>query len=123
MSNLEILIPLGAFVVFAYVITQYLQHRQRMRMIDRGITKLEFTQAAARTDNSIKYGLVTIALGLAILLAQLFEDVFRTRLGGEIGLALVPIFVGVALIVYALMDRRASKEKGSEAVEMKSSAE
>lgn len=106
---------LGMAVVFSaisYVITQFFQHRQRMKMIDRGITKLEFSQTRGRSLNSIKYGMVAIALGLAILIAQILEDL--GELGGfETGLALVPLFIGVALIVSAVIERKQDARNGS----------
>lgn len=114
---------LGMAVVFSaisYVITQFFQHRQRMKMIERGITKLEFSQTRGRSLNSIKYGMVAIALGLAILIAQILEDL--GELGGfETGLALVPLLIGVALIVSAVIERKQDARQGSttDALEMK----
>lgn len=113
MANLEILIPISFFVVVAFIVVQVLQHRQRMLMIEKGVTRLEFTEIRNRSLNSIKYGLVTIALGLAIFMAQVFDEFIRSPFGGEIGLALVPMFVGVALIVSAIIEKRAEKEQGA----------
>jgi len=121
MNGPEILIPLTFFGATAFVVVKILEHRQRMRMIDKGITKVEFSETRNRSLNSIKYGLVTIALGLAIFLAQIFEEFVRGPFGGEIGLAFVPIFIGVALIISALMEKRAEKEQAQRTLEMQSS--
>ena len=120
----EIIIVPFIFGVFAYIIVQFLNHRQRMRMIDKGITKIEFSQGKPRTDNPLKYGIIAIALGLAIFIAQLFQDVFRFSVRGEIGLALVPLFVGIALVIFAFIDRKSEKEgDGSDFLEMKRDSE
>lgn len=114
---------LGMMVVFgaiSYVITQFFYHRQRMKMIERGITKLEFSQSQGRSQNSIKYGLVAIALGAAIFIAQILEDV-GTFGGFETGLALVPLFIGVALIISAVIERKQEARNGgaTDVLEMK----
>jgi hypothetical protein len=111
--NMEIFIPITFFLLTAYVIVKILDHRQRMRMIEKGISKLEFSEPPRdRSVTSIKYGLVTIALGLAIFMAQMFEKFVGTPFDAEIGLALVPIFVGVALILSAILEKRAEKQHG-----------
>jgi undecaprenyl pyrophosphate phosphatase UppP len=120
MQGAEVLIPLTFFGASAFVIVKILEHRQRMRMIDKGVTKVEFSDKRNRSLTSIKYGLVTIALGLAIFMAQMFEEFVRAPFGGEIGLAFVPIFVGVALIISAILEKRAEKEQEHESLEMHS---
>ncbi|MGH7496164.1 MAG: DUF6249 domain-containing protein [bacterium] len=120
MSGPEVLIPLSLFGATTFVIVKVLEHRQRMRMIDKGITKLEFSDTRNRSLTSIKYGLVTIALGIAIFMAQIFEEFVRSPFGGEIGLAFVPIFVGVALIISAILEKRAEKDHTHESLEMSS---
>jgi hypothetical protein len=106
------IIPLFAIVFFfssvAYVIHQVLQHRQRMKMIDKGVTQLELPKAQARSDQSLKYGLVAIALGLAIFQAQIFEA-NNVLTGGEMVLGLVPLYVGIALLIAAWLERRREK--------------
>ncbi len=120
MSHVEILIPISFFAAVAFIVVQILQHRQRMSMIDKGVSKLEFSSTGNRSLNSIKYGLVAIALGLAIFMAQVFEEFVRSPFGAEIALALVPIFVGMALIVSAILEKREEKERMPESLEMKS---
>ena len=121
MNGPEVLIPLSFFGATTFVIVKVLEHRQRMRMIDKGITKVEFTDTRRnRSLTSIKYGLVTIALGIAIFMAQVFEEFVRAPFGGEIGLAFVPMFVGVALIISAILEKRAEKDHAQESLEMSS---
>lgn len=116
------IIPLIAIIFFfssvAYVIHQILQHRQRMKMIDKGVTQLELPKALPRTDQSVKYGLILIALGLAVYVAQVFER-FDILIGGEIALAFIPIFVGVALLISARFEKRQETSAPQQTNQMK----
>jgi hypothetical protein len=120
MPGPEVLIPLAFFGATTFVIVKILEDRQRMRMIDKGVTKLEFSDTRNRSLTSMKYGLVTIALGLAIFMAQAFKEFVRSPFGGEIGLGFVPFFVGVALIDSAILKKRAEKSRTPESLEMQS---
>ncbi len=108
------IIPLFAIVFFfssvAFIIHQVLQHRQRMKMIDKGVTQLDLPKAQASSEQSLKYGLVAIALGLAIFQAQIFEA-NNVLTGGEMVLGLVPLYVGIALLIAAWLERRREKNK------------
>ncbi len=109
----EDLIPLVAmpamFITIAFIVYQTLQHRLRMKMIEKGVTNLDLSKMKPLTDNSLKYGMVCIALGFALFMGLMFEK-FVHDLGGEITVALVPIFIGVALIASAVIDRNRAKK-------------
>jgi FtsH-binding integral membrane protein len=109
---------LAAFALVAFIVYQILTHRQRMKMIEKGISRLEISQVRAQADTSIKYGLIFIALGLGIWLAQIFEA-YNILIGGEMALAFVPIFVGVALIISAIIERRREKQASKQIDQMK----
>ncbi len=116
----EVFIAMVIFGAISYVITQFFNHRQRMKMIETGITKLEFSQVRSRNASSIKYGMVAIALGSAIFISQIADEAGAFR-GRDLGFALVPIFVGVALIISAIIERKFEKSNGgsTDALEMK----
>jgi hypothetical protein len=101
---------LGFFATIAFIVYQVQQHRLRAKMIEKGVTQLELPKAQARSDQSLKYGLVAIALGLAIFQAQIFEA-NNVLTGGEMVLGLVPLYVGIALLVSAWLERRREKNK------------
>jgi hypothetical protein len=103
-------VGLGFFATIAFIVYQVQQHRLRAKMIEKGVTQLELPKAPVRSDQSLKYGLVAIALGLAIFQAQIFEanDVFT---GNEMVLGLVPLYVGIALLIAAWLERRREKNK------------
>ncbi|MCK6560396.1 hypothetical protein L6R21_14470 [bacterium] len=106
------LIPLGAFAMVAYVFVQYLHHRQRMKLIEKGMATTELPPITSSVSNSMRFGLIAIALGLAIFISQVFEEMFRSW-GNEDTFAMGSIFVGAALIIHTLMSRKAGAS-GSE---------
>lgn len=99
---------LGFFMMIAFVLYQIMQHRLRMKMIEKGVTNLDLTKIKAPSDNSLKYGMVCIALGLAIFMGLAFERTVPD-LGGEFTLAFVPLFIGVALLISAFVERNREK--------------
>jgi hypothetical protein len=103
-------VALGLFVMIGYIVFQTQQHRLRMKMVESGVTNLDLTKMRAPSDNSLKYGLVAIALGVAIFMGLVFER-YVPDLGGEFTLAFVPIFVGVALLVSAFIERQRERNK------------
>jgi hypothetical protein len=104
---------LGLFMTIAFIIYQTMQHRLRMKMVEKGVTNLDLTKIKAPSDNSLKYGLVCIGLGLAIFLGLMFER-HLPELGGEFTVAFVPIFIGVALLVSAFVERNREKQKAQQ---------
>jgi Flp pilus assembly protein TadB len=109
---------LGFFATIAYIFHTILTYRQRMKMTEKGISRLEISQVRSQADTSLKYGLILIALGLAIYLAQVFER-FNILIGGEIALAFIPIFVGVALLIAARFERRREQRVSKQIEQMK----
>lgn len=114
MRDLEFIAPmfvaLGLFAMVGFIVYQIQQHRLRMKMVESGVTNLNLTKMRAPSDNSLKYGLVAIALGLAIFMGLVFER-YVPDLGGEFTLAFVPIFVGVALLISAFIERQRERNK------------
>lgn len=100
---------LGMFITIAFIVYQIMQHRLRMKMVEKGVTNLDLTKIKPPSDNSLKYGMVCVALGTAIFMGLVFER-YVPDLGGEFTLAFVPIFVGVALLISAFVERRKAKQ-------------
>jgi len=113
MRDWEFLAPLfgflGFFTMLAFIIYQVMQHRLRMKMVEKGVTNLDLTKIKPPSDNSLKYGMVCIALGVAIFMGLTFER-YVPDLGGEFTVAFVPLFIGVALIASAMIERNRAKK-------------
>jgi hypothetical protein len=114
MRDFEFIAPmfvaLGLFAMIAFIVYQIQQHRLRMKMVESGVTNLDLTKMRMPSDNSLKYGMVTIAIGLAIFMGLMFERNVP-ELGGEFMFAFIPLFVGVALLISAFVERRREKKQ------------
>jgi len=107
MSNIIIeLVPLGALAAIAYVIVQYLHHRQRMKLIEKSMATVELPALNTNEIGWTRFGVLAIALGLAIFISQIFEELF-SGWGEEDTFAMGSIFIGVALIIHSLLSRKA----------------
>jgi hypothetical protein len=118
MRDLEFLAPmtvmLGLFAMIAFIVYNNQQHKLRMKMVESGVTNLDLTKMKTPADNSLKYGLVCVALGVAIFIGLAFER-FVPELGGEFGFAFIPIFIGAALIISAMVERNRAKRDSPQA--------
>lgn len=118
MHDLEFLAPmtvmLGLFAMVAFIVYNNQQHKLRMKMVESGVTNLDLSKMKTPSDNSFKYGLVCVALGVAIFMGLVFER-YVPELGGEFGFAFIPIFIGVALIISALIERSRAKRDSATA--------
>ena len=97
----EVLIPISIFGSFALIIKIILDYRTKRLLIERGEmdarAKGFFAQdVEAQRLSSLKWGLVLVGLGLALLLSYLNPDLFDD--GGTFGLML--LFAGIGFLVY-----------------------
>ena len=98
----EILIPIVMFASIAFVLYYYFKYRylERQAIIEKGINtedakevlKKSPKQKVTNEANLAKWGIILIAVGLAILIGTQFSD--------EVMLALIFIFPGIGLLLY-----------------------
>ncbi len=98
----EILIPIVFFASVSFVLYYYFRYRylERQTIIEKGMTADELKDLLKkhpkeRTGNGIntaKWGILLIAVGLAILIGTQFSD--------EVMLALIFMFPGIGLLLY-----------------------
>jgi len=88
------------------------RHKERMTIIDKGLETEEikalYMRGAWKTSplNSLKWGILFIAVGLAILVGMWLHEVYMVKDGVIAGL--VALFGGAALVVfYAIASRKA----------------
>ena len=110
---IPILISLGVFaLVFGL---RYLSNKERMAMIERGMSPQEPRRRASRPLQSLKWGLIVCAVGLALLTAfYLTNYVLMTPddKSPAIYFGLIAIFGGLALVIsYSFEKRHEEKEK------------
>jgi hypothetical protein len=97
----EIFIPLVIFSLMYMTIRYFLDYRLKKMLIDKGALsegKALFEQTA-HTNNTyaaLKWGLVLISTGIAILLHELFPQIISENAA----IALMLLLSGISLLVY-----------------------
>jgi len=83
----------------------YTKHRERMRLIEKGLTpeevKAYFADANTKPRNpysSLKWGILLTFLGIGIFLANLFEDLYDIDEGVMMGM--IVLCAGLGFLVY-----------------------
>ncbi|MBN2226113.1 MAG: hypothetical protein JW763_01990 [candidate division Zixibacteria bacterium] len=118
-SLMEAIGPVFVLLVFAYMLKLYLDYRLRRKLIDAGqvderIKYLFFSKDEAYAPSSLKWGLVLLGLGLAIIIARLLPYKWYET---EISISLMFVFAGAGLLVYYFIaDQRAKKHREAEKI-------
>jgi len=83
----------------------YTKHRERMRLIEKGLTPEEVKAYFADTNtkprnpySSLKWGILLTFLGIGIFLANLFEDLYDIEEGVMMGM--IVLCAGLGFLVY-----------------------
>ncbi|MEO6694235.1 MAG: DUF6249 domain-containing protein [Ignavibacteria bacterium] len=111
MIGLEALVPLVA-IVFTFGIPGiivfwwlYTKHRERMRLIEKGLTpdevKAYFADSNTKPKNpysSLKWGVLLTFLGVGIFLANLLEGMYDVEEGVMMGI--IVLSAGLGFLVY-----------------------
>ncbi len=120
----EALVPLAA-IVFLFGIPGVIifwaiqsKHRERMKLIERGLTPEEVKSYFANAEkkpkspySTLKWGILFLALGLGFFVANVLE--YTLEIGEDLMPALLLFFGGAAFIVYYLIVK--SKTNGASA--------
>ncbi len=112
MDTSELIISLGgmififglpALIIFWSISTK---HRERMRLIEKGITPEEIKNFSKQEKNynpykGLKYGLIFTFLGVGIIIANLLYEIFELEDGYTFGFVI--LFLGLAFLTYYLI--------------------
>ena len=112
----EILVPIALFAMIFGIV--YLNKRERMAMIERGMDPRRYKPQSAPFQN-LKWGLLLIGCGLGLFLAFLLDHslfnnfVTKDKFGDDIGsnnwtiyFALITIFGGLGLFLSYLIEKK-----------------
>lgn len=110
-SLFEVVPVVVIFGVFAYMLQAFLDYRVRMKLIDKGLVdekiKHLFAQRAqSGMPASLKWGMVLIGMGLAIVIGRFFPY----DIADEVTVSGMFIFGGLGLLIYAILDYRARRQ-------------
>jgi len=114
MNGPEILIPLVFFFVIAAIWGSYIltRHKERITMLDKGLKpediKLLYEKSAMQVNpySSLKWGIVFVAIGLAVIIGMVLRN--TTYVDEGIYPALIALFGGAGLIVFYAVARKRS---------------
>jgi hypothetical protein len=122
MHGAEALVPLAA-IIFTFGIPGiiifwwlYTRHRERMRLIEKGLTpeevKAYFADATTKPRNpysSLKWGILLTFVGLGIFVANIMENFYDIEEGVMMGTII--LFAGLGfLIYYAVVSSKAKAQ-------------
>ena len=123
-NALEAIIPVVA-IIFTFGIPGiiifwwlYTRHRERMRLIEKGLAPEEVKSYFASSNSvskprnsfsSLKWGILITFLGLGIFIANMLEDKFNMSDGMTTGL--VFIFAGVGFVLYYVLIKNKLTDK------------
>ena len=99
----ETVLPmLIVFGTVGFVIKTSLDYKMRRQLIEKGLVDEKVKNIFAgtvTTETSIKWGMVLIGIGLAILLGELFPY----SISDEVTVSLIFLFSGIGLILFYLI--------------------
>ena len=105
MRSEEVMIPITMFMSVAAVLIIWLitRHRERVTMIEKGLTSDEIKamyHREIRRDpfTSLKWGILFVLAGVAIVLGNFLHSQYNTDEGVIIGL--ICLFVGIGLVLF-----------------------
>lgn len=112
MFDAEFIGPLGAFIIIGFIVKIILDYRIKRRLIDKGaidenVKFLFHNKLEHYTPSSLKWGLILIGLGLAVVIGDMFPYDYDR---GEITFSLMLLFAGVGLLIYYFIANKKMKE-------------
>ena len=105
MHGEEVLIPMLGIVATAAVLITYFssRHKERITMIEKGLSGDEIKALYARDVRrdplgSLKWGILSVLAGIAIMLGNYLHDYYAVDEGVIVGM--VFLFVGIGLVAF-----------------------
>ncbi|KPK99363.1 MAG: hypothetical protein AMJ91_08110 [candidate division Zixibacteria bacterium SM23_73_3] len=108
MENVWHAVPLIVFFgVVAYIVKIILENATRRKLIDKGMVdeNVKYLYAdvpETRILSALKWGMVAIAIGLAVFVGQMVPSVLRE----EVTIGCMFIFGGLALVIYYAISKK-----------------
>ncbi|HAI76830.1 MAG TPA: hypothetical protein DCM08_11335 [Microscillaceae bacterium] len=103
----EILIPITLFCSIAAVALMFIvgRHKERMYMIERGVSAQIFEQAAKRSVyNSLKYALLMIGFAIGLLLGELLR--LKAQMEPPVAyFSMILLWGGLSLLLFYILQR------------------
>ena len=112
MNGPEIFVPIVFFFVIAAIWGSFIltRHKERMAMLDKGLKPEDIKQlymkgsAQVSPLGSLKWGIVFVAVGLAVILGMWVRETMYVEEG--VYPALIALFGGAGLIIFYAVARK-----------------
>jgi hypothetical protein len=104
-----VLISLGFFTLVYGIVHLNVRKKERMMLIQAGLDPETFEKNAKSSLTSVKLGMLLVAVGLGILLANIIVK-FSVMDHDAAYFSLVFLFGGISLVVSYFMERKQIKE-------------
>lgn len=109
---LEMLTVFGFFFGVAVLIANNAKKKREAELLKLAIEKGQeipnFEMPQSSKYGALKAALIFLAIGVGFLLMVIFENFFGY---GEISLGLIPLFIGIALLISWVIERRLEEGK------------
>jgi len=108
----EFLIPIAFFAMVALIVKFVIDHKTRRLLIEKGMVdeKVKYLfKNGTQLLSSMKWGMVLIGIGLALLISQ----IFRYSISEEAGIGLMFLFAGIGFIIYYFMAKSRMSDANS----------
>jgi len=115
MSPWEAMIPVAMFVVFAAIVKMIVDNSTRKKLIEKGLVdeniKYLFPdKPKVRPLSSLKWGMVCIAIGIALFVGQIAPPGYME----EVTIGAMFVLAGLALVIYYPIASRMLKKSKEE---------
>lgn len=113
--NFEELIPITLFIVFGYIIKVISENRTRRTAIEKGLVDenlkyLYYDKLEMHLPNSLKWGIVLVALGVGLLIVRVVPSYHSN----ELAFGVMFLSAGVGLIIFYLLASKKVREQGQQ---------
>ena len=106
MQSEGLLVPIILFLVVGTVLIILIttRHRERIAMVEKGLSSDEIKAMAARPEHprnplaSLKWGILFVMAGCAILIGIYLHEHYVVQEGVTVGL--ICLFLGIGLVIY-----------------------
>jgi len=108
----DVLVPAVIFFSFAYIIKAFYDYRLQRLLIDKGMVdeniKYLFSRPlSAQPLNSLKWGLVLIGLGAALMMYALFPD----EISEQTTFGCMFLFAGIGFLIYYFIAKKLVRQE------------
>jgi len=110
-----VLVTATIFYFVAYIVRLSYEHKIRLKLLEKGLSEeqtkaLNFTGFTSGSPASLKWGIVSTALGAGLFLRIILNRMIDIELRDEFTLGLMLLLAGLSLIVYYFIDKKLNNQ-------------